>query len=375
MFTIIFRYAFRNIIRTPLRSFFTLFSIMLIIMLYTVLTTIGASFNQQISKMFDANSIDIVVQAKYASTPITSKIPIQLSKDIMLIEGVHSVESVIMARKRIEGKKSVFVMGVSDFKAFTQQLGFTLINGRMIHTAKEEVVVGERMALLYNLNKGSMLELSKGKAYEVVGLYASWLNFLNTGVLMNLDMAQKLLMEPERVNMFFIALNDTTDTSKILEKINSAYPELRAIESSQMPSTLGAIKNVFYFSKIVSALTLLIAIVVLLNTFIMAVSERTKEIGILSAIGWSRIMIIALFFVEAILLSCFGGLLGYALTFPVMAFIQDIFPSIYMYLPSSPSLFTFIEVMIMCIVIAFLSILFPSFYGTKMQIAKALHHE
>ena len=139
--------------------------------------------------------------------------------------------------------------------------------------------------------------------------------------------------------------------------------------------TIYIIKNMFYFSKIVSALTLLIAIIVLLNTFIMAVSERTKEIGILSAIGWSRVMIVILFFVEAILLSCFGGLMGYVLTFPVMILLQDIFPSIYMYLPSSPTLFTFIEVMFVCIVIAFLSILFPSFYGTKMQIAKAIHHE
>ncbi len=375
MFTIIFRYAFRNIIRTPLRSFFTLFSITLIIMLYTVLTTIGNSFNQQISKMFDANSIDIVVQAAYASTPVSSKIPLKFSKDIMLLEGVHSVESVIMARKRIAGKKSIFVMGVSHFEVFTQQLGFNLLKGRMMHAGKAEVVVGERMALLYKLKSGSLLELAKEKEYKVVGVYASWLNFLNTGVLMNLNMAQELLSQREKVNMFFIALDDTTDTSKILKTINSLYPELRAIESAQMPDTLGTIKNMFYFSKIVSALTLLIAIVVLLNTFIMAVSERTKEIGILSAIGWSRIMIVTLFFVEAMLLSCFGGLLGYALTFPVMILLQDIFPSIYMYLPSSPTLFTFIEVMIVCIAIAFLSILFPSFYGTKMQIAKAIHHE
>lgn len=375
MFTIIFRYAFRNIIRTPLRTFFTLFSIALIIMLYTVLTTIGNSFNQQMSKMLDTNSIDIVVQAAYASTPVSSKIPLKLSKDIMLIEGVHSVESVIMARKRLEGKKSIFVLGVSHFEVFTQQLGFTLLKGRMMHAGKEEVVVGERMALLHKLKIGNVLELVKGKEYKVVGIYASWLNFLNTGVLMNLNMAQRLLAQPEKVNMFFIALDDTTDTSKILKKINSLYPELRAIESAQMPNTFGSIKNMFYFSKIVSALTLLIAIVVLLNTFIMAVSERTKEIGILSAIGWSRIMIVALFLVEAILLSCFGGLLGYALTFPVMILLQDIFPNIYMYLPSTPTLFTFVEVMVVCIAIAFLSILFPSFYGTKMQIAKAIHHE
>jgi len=344
-------------------------------MLYTVLTTIGNSFTQQISKMFNANSIDIVIQAAYASTPVSSKIPLKLSKEIMLIKGIHSVESVLMSRKRIEGKRSIFVMGVSHFKASTQQLGFNLLKGRMIQAGKEEVVVGERMALLYKLENGSIITLDKGKEYKVVGIYASWLNFLNTGVLMNLDTAQELLAQPEKVNMFFIALNDTTDTSNILKKINHLYPELRAIESSQMPDSLGAIKNMFYFSKIVSALTLLIAIVVLLNTFIMAVSERTKEIGILSAIGWSRIMIVTLFFVEAMLLSCFGGLLGYAFTFPIMILLQDIFPSIYMYLPSSPTLFTFIEVMIVCVAIAFLSILFPSFYGTKMQIAKAIHHE
>jgi len=293
----------------------------------------------------------------------------------MLLDGVRSIESVLMAPKRVEGKKYVFVMGVSSIEAFSEQLGFNLLEGRMIHKGKEEVVVGERMALLYKLKNGSMIKLGKGKEYKVVGIYASWLNFLNTGVLVNLDMAQKLLDEPKKVNMVFLTLDDPTHTSKMLKKINSLYPELRAIESAQMPNNLGAIKNMFYFSKIVSALTLLIVISVLLNTFIMAVSERTKEIGILSAIGWSRIMIIFLFFVEALLLACMGGVLGYMLTFPVMALLQDIFPSIYMYLPSSPTLGTFLEVIIVCISIAFLSILFPSFYGTKMEIAKAIRHE
>ncbi len=72
MLTIILHYALRNIIRTPLRSFFTLFSGALIIMLYSVLTSVGNSFTQQISTVLEQQDIDIVVQAKYATTPVSS---------------------------------------------------------------------------------------------------------------------------------------------------------------------------------------------------------------------------------------------------------------------------------------------------------------
>jgi len=375
MLTIIFRYAFRNIIRTPLRSFFTLFSVSLIIMLYTVLTSIGNSFTRQVTTVIGQQNIDIIVQAKYAATPVTSVIDDRTVDAITHLDGIRSYDSMLIGRKLLEAKSRIFILGVSNFTVFAQRLGFNIIKGRALNDKALEVVVGNRMAKLYNLNVGDKIKLSSDKKYLIIGLYSSWLNFLNSGVISSLEDAQHLMHKPDTTSLLFLTLDDTTKTVEILRKINEKFPEMRAIESQQLPDYIGPIKNIFYFSKIVSLLTLLIAVAVLLNTFMMAISERTKEIGILNAIGWSRQMIVSIFLVESLLLSFGGGIVGYICSYPVMLILLNKFANISMYIPESPSLDILFNVLLMSLFIGIFSALFPALYGSKINIAKAIRHE
>jgi len=375
MFTIIFRYAVRNIIRTPLRSFFTLFSVALIIMLYSVLTSVGNSFTQQISAVLKQQDIDIAVQAKYAATPISSIIDNTTVESITHLNGIRSYDSILIGRKRLYGKSSVFILGVSNFNVFAQRLGFSIIEGRALVDLAREIVVGEKMAKVYGLSVGSEVKLSSGKKYLIVGIYSSWLNFLNSGIVIDLEDAQQLMNKPDKTSLLFLVLDDTTRTFEVIQKINKQFPDMRAIESQQLPDYLGPIKSMFYFSKIVSVMTLLIAVAVLLNTFIMAISERTKEVGILSAIGWSRQMIISIFLVESLLLSFGGGIIGYFCSYPVMAILLSNFTNISMYIPEAPSINIFFNVLEMTLFIGLFSALFPALYATKINIAKAIRHE
>lgn len=375
MFTIIFRYAVRNIIRTPLRSFFTLFSVALIIMLYSVLTSVGNSFTQQISAVLEQQDIDIAVQAKYAATPISSIIDNTTVEAITHLNGIRSYDSILIGRKRLYGKSSVFILGVSNFNVFAQRLGFSIIEGRALVDLAREIVVGEKMAKVYGLSVGSEVKLSSGKKYLIVGIYSSWLNFLNSGIVIDLEDAQQLMNKPDKTSLLFLVLDDTTRTFEVIQKINKQFPDMRAIESQQLPDYLGPIKSMFYFSKIVSVMTLLIAVAVLLNTFIMAISERTKEVGILSAIGWSRQMIISIFLVESLLLSFGGGIIGYFCSYPVMAILLSNFTNISMYIPEAPSINIFFNVLEMTLFIGLFSALFPALYATKINIAKAIRHE
>jgi len=375
MLFVISKYAFRNLLRAPLRSLFTLISIILIIVLYTVLTSIGDSFTSQITKVLNQQDIDIAVQAKYAATPVSSVIDEKTYQKMITLDEIRTSDALLIGRKRLESRALVFILGVSNVDAFGKRLGFSIVKGRSLKGDADEIVIGQKMAALYHLKIGETLTLDQDKNYHIVGIYSSWLNFLNSGILIDLKSAQTLLFKPNKVSLLFLTLNDTTQTDRVLNIINSQFPEVRAIKSIQLPNYLGPIKSIFYFSKIVSILTLLIAVAVLLNTFIMTIGERTKEIGILSAIGWSRGMIIKVFLLEALMLSYTGGILGYLFAFPLMYFLQSYYSGIAMYLPMTPELDVLLNVMIICFVIAVLSIFFPALYGTKITIAKAIRHE
>jgi len=375
MFKIVCSYAFRNLFRMRLRSFFTILSIVLIIALYTVLSSIGVSFTSQITKLIENQDIDVAVQARYASSPISSVIKSDVAKEISAFEEVKTVDALLIERKRLKKDISVFVLGISNYQIFAQRFGLNLIKGRVAKEKSDELVIGEKMAHVLHLKVGDYFKFENKKQYKIVGIYSSWLNFFNAGLLVDLSSVQSLVGKDNKVNMLFLTLKDTTYTKNLITKINTKYPSLRAIEAEQFPNYLGPIKSVFYFAKIVSILTLLIAIAVLLNTFIMAINERTKEVGILNAIGWSKKMIISVFLVESLLLSFTGGLLGYLSSYPIMYLLQKNFTNIYMYLPNSPDMSIFINVILMCFVIAIVSILFPILYSTNIKIAQAIRHE
>lgn len=375
MFKIVGSYAFRNIFRMRMRSFFTVFSIVLVMALYTVLSSIGASFTTQIKKIIDNQNVDIAIQARYASSPISSIIDSSTAQQISSLQEVRSADALLIERKRIKKDVSIFILGISNYQIFAQRFGLNMIKGRVLREGANELVVGEKMANVLHLQIGDFFQLENKTKYKIVGIYSSWLNFFNAGLLVDLKSAQSLVSKKGKVNILFLTLKDTLKTQALVKQLNTDYPRLRAVESAQFPNYLGPIKSTFYFSKIVSLLTLLIAIGVLLNTFIMAISERTKEIGILNAIGWPKQMIVSVFFIEAIILSFVGSILGYISAFPIMYLIQKNFTNISMYLPSSPDLSVFINVLLMSFIIGIVSILFPALYSTKIEIAKAIRHE
>ena len=375
MLKIVFSYAFRNILRMKLRSLFTLFSIVLIISLYTVLNSIGDYFTQQIYNVIEKQNVDVAVQSRFASTPISSIINAKDVKKISEYDEIKSIDSLLIERKRVQDNTLIFILGVTNFEIFSQRFGFTIVKGRSLQNPDTELVIGEKMAKNLNLDVGSKFSFSDEKEYLIVGIFSSWLNFLNAGVLIDFEIAQNLIDKPDKVSLLFLSLKNTTNTQSVIRRLNQEFPKLRAISGEQFPNYLGPIKSIFYFSKLVSVLTLVIAMAVLLNTFIMAINERTKEVGILNAIGWSQKMILSVFLIESMILSFSGGIMGYFISFPIMSILQDNFTSIYMYLPSTPNIQTFFNILWMCLIISIISILFPLLYSTKIVIAKAIRNE
>lgn len=371
----IVRYAFRNIMRARLRSLITLVSLSLIILLYTILSSIGNSLTGQITRALDAQETDVVIQAKYAVTPLESNISADIVNTISAYPEVERTEALLVSRKRMNGNVIVYVFGMSDYHAFADRLGIQLLEGGHIDKQSAQLLVGDKTARLLSLNVGEKVELSNQDSYQVVGIYSSWLGILNNGVVLDLAHAQSISGKTDQASVLLLKLGLAGDIDHVVDKINTSIPQMRAMKSAQMPNFLGSIKGLVFFSKIISMVTLLVGIAILINTFVMMINERTKEIAILSAIGWPNRLVIAVLQIEAILLAMVGGLLGYIMSYPVMALIKRQYTTMSVYLPDGPSFHTFLVVMIMCLAVGLVSAIFPLVYGTKIRVSQALHHE
>jgi putative ABC transport system permease protein len=372
MFKIAIHYALRNISRTPLRSFFTIFSIAMIISMYTLLSVIANSFTAQMNSVVKAGDIDIIIQSKFSATPLSSSISQDLTEKIASDPNIKSVTAIVLGKKRLPDKTIVFVFGISDFPAISRKLGLTLTEGQLYKQGKHQLLMAKRLMHNKQLRIGDTISISQEDPYQITGTYNSWISFFNSSIILDLKEARTLLHKQNKSNMLFISLKNPVETDALIHEINRKYASVSAVKSSDFTGTLGALKNMFYLSDIIAFITLIVASAILINTFLMAIYERTKEIGILNAIGWTPYMIVFNFIIESLSLALIGGIIGFFISIGILSYIQTHYSDISFYLPQSMDLKVFAYSMAMCIIIGIISAVFPALYATKISIAKAL---
>ncbi len=372
MFRIGLHYALRNIMRTPLRSFFTVFSIAMIIGMYTILTLVAGSFSHQVDQAIRAGDVDIIVQSKFSATPLSSSIS---EKDRIALQqdpDIKSIHAILLNKKRLDKRRIIYVFGISDFRAIAGKLGLTLREGKLPATGKNELLIAKRLMQQKGVHLGDRLRLSETDDYRITGNFDSWISFFNNSVILDLESARTLLHKPNRSSMLFIRLKNPADAEAVIQRINHDHTALNAVKSSDFTGTLGALKSIFYLSDIIALVALIVASAILTNTFLMAVYERTKEIGILNAIGWRKRMILSIFMIESTILALAGGLIGLLVSSALLHYIRQSYENIRFYLPESLDMAHFGYIILISLLIAVVSALLPAYYATRISIARAL---
>ena len=140
-------------------------------------------------------------------------------------------------------------------------------------------------------------------------------------------------------------------------------------EQRTLREQLAPIKLTIYSIGIfLTALSLLVGGIGVMNIMFVSVKERTKEIGIRKAIGAKRRTILMQFIIEAILVCVLGGLIGVLIALAATAAINAFFPAI---LPASTVALAFI----ICILIGLVFGLAPAWTAAKAEPIEALRYE
>jgi putative ABC transport system permease protein len=109
--------------------------------------------------------------------------------------------------------------------------------------------------------------------------------------------------------------------------------DVTIISQDSVVSSFGAILNALTLVVgAIAAVSLSVAGIGIMNVMLVSVSERTREVGLLKAVGVARAQILAVFLAEASLLSTLGGLLGLAVGWGLVAILVGVFPA----LPAAP---------------------------------------
>ncbi len=151
----------------------------------------------------------------------------------------------------------------------------------------------------------------------IVGIlqsYGSLIIPIDTSVVMPLSAAEALLHRSS-FNIIFVKASNTASVTPLANQITNIYGSSASVITTQQiaqtaSSILGSISTLFI---VIAGISLLVASVGIMNIMLMAVLERTHEIGIMKSIGFKSMDILIVFLVQAIMIGLVGGIIGIVL--------------------------------------------------------------
>jgi len=218
----------------------------------------------------------------------------------------------------------------------------TILNGQMAKgnylTARmpKGVVIGDKLASTIGIKVSSEIVLLTQAAdgsmgndiYTVAGIFHSGLDAVDRGlVLMSLSSLQELLhLAPARIHEVGIKLNDITAATTVAAGLQVQLDKTLPVRAMAWPELAPELASYVQFNRgitfVLFFIFFLLAVIGVMNTMLMAVFERTRELGMLMALGMRPIQVIVLILTEAAGLTVASLIVGGALSVPLLWYLQ-----------------------------------------------------
>ncbi|MCZ7437893.1 ABC transporter permease [Micromonospora sp. WMMC241] len=299
--------------RNPRRTAITAAALMVGIALVTGVTVILDSAKSSISSLAEDTIKAELVISGASSGPRPASFDAAVLEKTAAIPGVRLVDGEYGDMATVGGKRT-WVAASSDVAALQQIFGAKATAGDISRLAPDQMLLSSDTATSRNLTVGSTVpvQLSRGDArtYTVSGIYESS-QLTNPVVLPPQAAADFAIPQPIQG---FVQLDPGTSVAAVqpqVERLLADSPEVsvadRAAFIEQQTSQTDTLITMI---QILLALAIVIAVLGIINTLALSVLERTRELGLLRAIGLRRAQTMRMITVEAVVISIFGALLG-----------------------------------------------------------------
>ncbi len=195
--------------------------------------------------------------------------------------------------------------------------GASLVEGRLL-TPEDEgsllAVVGQSVADRAGLEIGDTLRLNPEATFEIVGVASSGSGLLDNMIIVPFTSLRTAMGVVDRVTAILLKLERPERADLVAAQVEAAYPELGVQTQAGALSVVQDSLRISDFVRLgISLIALVVGAIAVANTMMMSVFERTREFGVVRAVGAKPSFLFSLVVLESVLLSLVGAAAGVGL--------------------------------------------------------------
>ena len=347
----LFRLAWRNLWRNPRRTLIAMAAIGFGYVMLLFVACLMAGLRQQMIESGTGlvlSDIEVHAPAYYPNRSIHQTLGERKGTNVSaLLAAIAADPRIYAATPRVYGYGLVSaphqsagaeILGVDP----NQEQKVTVLHTRIVKGSylseqiPKGIVMGDKLATTIGVEVGSEIVLLTQAAdgsmgndlYTIVGIFHTNLDETDQGlVLMCLPSLQELLrLPPVRIHEVGIKLHDITEATTAARALDVQLNKTLPVRVRAWPELAPELADYVQFNRSVTfilfSIFFLLAIIGVINTMLMAVIERTRELGMLMAVGMRPVQVVGLILAEAAGLAGASLVLGGAIGVPLLWYLQ-----------------------------------------------------
>lgn len=304
--------AEQNAVRNPRRTAATASALMIGLTLVSMMSVFGASAKASIDKAIDASfAADFVV-----SNAIGQPFSAAVTDEVAQVPGVEAVSPLRIVDMQFNGGRTGGA--AVDPQSFQRVVPIDLMDGSLAGLSGRAIAVDEKFAAEHDVAVGSKVELTvagQEGSYTVAALYHD-LKAISLPILLGLETANAAGV-PQQDSMAFVLTAPGSDRAAVEAGLETVVADLPTVtvkdQAAFAEEQRGPIDQMLALIYALLGLAVVIAVLGIVNTLALSVIERTREIGLLRAVGLSRRQLRTMLRLESVAIALLGAVLGVGL--------------------------------------------------------------